>query len=737
MNWIDEITKINQNPDDILSFEDYMDIFEKNSHRELRTTSMYLKDMFSYFGKTEDGHYQLFQNEFPDSPAIAGQKRTQSEIYKNLINFCEEGFTNKFILLVGPNGSSKSSVVKKIMKSAEVYSHADEGALYTFNWIFPNDHYVKGSVGFSKNERKNKLGTFAYLEDREISAILPSELKDHPILLIPLETRQDMINRLLKDRPEVLESVQKSYIYNGDLSKRNRMIFDALLKSHKGEITEVLKYIRVERFHIDKRYSIGATTIEPQLHVDAKMQQITMDKRLASLPPSLQSLNLFSVNGEMIQANRGVLEFSDLLKRPLDTYKYLLMTMETKSINMQGIPTELDIFFIGSSNEIHFDAFKQHPDYKSFKGRFNFIRVPYLLNFEQEEKIYKEQITNLKDRTSFEPHSITALCQWAVMTRLRQPQEKNYQDKKLAQITAKLTPIEKASFFTYNIMPDYLSSEEKQILNLGKEQVESEFLNDPLYEGKFGISPREMKQIIYELATENKSVGFIEVLEHLKALSTKRDEFDFLQIGAQADYHNSKKFIYLVEQYSLNTFDNEVRECLGLVDNRSYEEYVEKYVTNIKAILKNEKIRNKVTAKYEEGDLYFIKEFESNIHLKESPDDFRSHVISKLGAYSLDNPGKPIIYTEVLTDIVKLLKESFRNEQKKIIIKVASNLVFYTQDKYYEEQGKGKQSGINPDAKDLIDSIVNNLKERFSYSEKGAINHLQYLIKKRYDTSNS
>ena len=87
--------------------------------------------------------------------------------------------------------------------------------------------------------------------------------------------------------------------------------------------------------------------------------------------------------GEAVLANRGVLEFSDLLKRPLDTIKYLLMTMETSSINIQGILTALDIFFIGTSNEVHFAAFKQHPDYNSFKGRFNFVTVPYLLCYRQ------------------------------------------------------------------------------------------------------------------------------------------------------------------------------------------------------------------------------------------------------------------------------------------------------------------------------------------------------------------
>ena len=430
MDWLEEVNKEEEKFDQIFSFNEYMEIFERNPSRELRTSSMYLKDMFDFYGKDEDGSFSLFKKNHPNSPPVAGQKRAQEKIYQNLVNFNEEGFNNKFILLVGPNGSSKTSLVKKIMRTAEEYSHTDSGALYTFSWIFPIDTYVKGSLGLSSKQVDKHLQSFAHLEDSEISAILVSELKDHPLLLIPLRTRQKLIDKLLADEPEKLESIQLSYLYNGDLSKRNRLIFDALLKNYKGSFEDVLKHIRVERFNIDKRYSVAASTIEPQLHVDAKLQQITMDKRLASLPPSLQSLNLFSMNGEVILANRGILEFSDLLKRPLDTFKYLLMTMETKTINLQGILTELDIFFIGSSNEVHFNAFKQHPDFSSFKGRFSFLRVPYLLNYEDEKNIYLDQVANVRDKTKFEPHSLETLCLWSVMTRMRHPQSKNYQDKR-------------------------------------------------------------------------------------------------------------------------------------------------------------------------------------------------------------------------------------------------------------------------------------------------------------------
>lgn len=730
MKWLDEVTKEEDRLTQILSFPEYMEVFEKNPRGECRTNSIYLKDMFDYFGKTEKGGFKLFTRDHTNASAVYGQIKTQNDIYQNLKNFIEEGHNNKFILLVGPNGSSKSSLVKKIMLGAEDYSMSDDGALYTFSWIFPIENYVKGSLGLASNSKSKDLNSFAKLDDQDISAILTSELKDHPILLLPLESRRKLIDELLMDFPDILESVQKSYLYNGDLSKRNRMIFDALLKSYKGNYTEVFKHIRVERFTINKRYSIGAATIEPQMHVDARIQQITMDKRLASLPPSLQSLNLFNLNGEIVLSNRGILEYSDLLKRPLDTYKYLLMTMESRSINLQGILTELDIFFIGSSNEVHFSAFQQHPDFNSFKGRFNFIRVPYLLNYQDEVSIYQEQLNNIKDKTHFEPHALEALCLWAVMTRLRASQAKNYKDKKLGLIIEKMNPLEKALYFSDLTIPEHCNTEQRQRLKQGLDNVIDEYINDPLYQGKFGISPREIKQLIYEISSSEKNVSFVEIIDYLKELIEKKMQYDFLNIAAQGDYHNNAKFLEYLEEHCLRMFDNELRDSLGLVDDRSYEDYIRKYVLHINALIKGEKIKNTVTGKYESSDMFFIKEFESNINLKENPEKFRSHLISKLGAFYLDNPGKEIVYVEVFAHLAKSLQESFRQEQKKLIDKISNNLVFYKLD---EDKEDGDKMAINKEAKEMISNILDNLVNKYNYSPKGALNLTKQVIKRYYE----
>lgn len=735
MEWLEEVN--NQEPrfEEIFSFDEYMNIFHEHPKREIRTSSMYLKDLFDYFGKDEQGHFKLFKKEHPNAPKVAGQFKTQERIYNNLINFIDEGFNNKFLLLIGPNGSSKSSIVKKIMSCAEDYSKTDQGSLFTFSWIFPIENYVKGSLGLSQAQIDKQLNSFAHLEDSEINAILPSELKDHPLLLLPVKSRQKIIEKHFSNDPDLLKQIKQSYLYYGDLSKRNRLIFEALLKNYKGDYEKVLKHIRVERYYIEKRYSVGATTIEPQLHVDAKLQQITMDKRLASLPPSLQSLNLFNLSGEVVLANRGILEYSDLLKRPLDTFKYLLMTMETGTINLGGILTQLDIFFIGSSNEVHFNAFKQHPDFNSFKGRFSFLKVPYLLNYKEEMLIYHHQVESLKEKVAFNPHAIEALCLWATMTRMRHPQVKNYTDKKLGEIVPKLTPLEKSLFLTDHQMPEYLTQEEQQVLRIGIEEVRAEFENEAMYEGKFGVSPREIKQFIYDLSGDHESITFIEVLDFLRDISEKKTDHDFLNISSQGDYHNPKKFLYLCEQHFLNVFDSEVRESLGLVDNRTYEDYIAKYVQHINALNKKEKIRNTVTGKYEEADMYFIKEFESNVHLKEDPEKFRSHVLSKLGAYSLDNPGIKINYTSVLDGVAKLLKESFRNEQKKIIDAVGKNLLFYIRELQEKKEGKKVKSGLTEEGRKEIENILKQLNDGFGYSKDGAIVCLKYLIKKRYDVS--
>ncbi len=737
MEWIERAKQENQSNKDILSFEEYMEYFLQTPVRETRPTNIYLTDMLDYFGKDDRGTFNLFKLDHPDAPPVFGQQGTCEAIYNNLHNFQEEGFNSKFLLLVGPNGSSKSSIIRKIMKGAEEYSKIDAGALFTFSWIFPIDSFVKGKLGFGsdENSKTKKLKTYAYLEENEVSAIINSELKDHPLLLIPRKYRQDILEKELKEvHPSHYEKIKKTYLYQGDLSKRNRMIYDALLKSYKGDHEEVLKHIRVERWHVSRRYSTAAVTIEPQMHVDARLQQITMDKRLASLPPSLQSLNLFSIQGEVVLANRGVLEYSDLLKRPIDAFKYLLTTMETSRVNLGGILTALDVFFVGTSNEIHLEAFKQHPDFKSFKGRFNFVTVPYLLDYRDEREIYTEQIDGLTYKSHFEPHSLDTLCMFSVMTRLRSPKGLDYKDAKTKEIITGLNPLEKTIFYATGDVPERLDSESRQILESTADELKAEFERDSGYEGRFGLSPRDIKKIIYKLTAKNVHLTFIDVLEYLKKFITRKSEFDFLNMQPQGDYHSPGRFINLLEDFNMKKFDRELRDCLGLVDNRSYETYIKRYIQNINALIKNEKVKNDITGKFEDGDSYFITEFEKSIALNEEVDAFRSRLLTKLGAHYLDNPNSTIVYADVFPNLVDRLKESFKEEQNKLIKIITNNLIYFEAERNGESESSEKtpKTPLSKENREKIKAVLDNLTSKYQYSFEGAMAILKHILKTKY-----
>ncbi len=154
-------------------------------------------------------------------------------------------------------------------------------------------------------------------------------------------------------------------------------------------------------------------------------RQITMDRSLQSLPPSLQAVTLYEAKGELIDAAGGVLEFSDLLKRPLDAFKYLQLSIETGEVALAAQNVQLNCVMMGSANELHLDAFREHPEFASFRGRLELARAPYLKSYEQERLIYDTHVTP-QVRRHVAPHATEMAALFAVFTRMRKPNPDRY-----------------------------------------------------------------------------------------------------------------------------------------------------------------------------------------------------------------------------------------------------------------------------------------------------------------------
>src|SRR5262249_44631378 len=150
--------------------------------------------------------------------------------------------------------------------------------------------------------------------------------------------------------------------------------------------------------------------------------EVTADRTLSALPPSLQSVSLHEYGGEVVGANRGLIEFDDLLKRPLEHYKYLLTTVERAALSMQSATLFLDLVFVGSCNDIHLAAFREIPASQGFKGRMELGRVPFILDVKQGEALYRERGREGAGGRHIAPHTAYVAALWAVLTRMRKPQ---------------------------------------------------------------------------------------------------------------------------------------------------------------------------------------------------------------------------------------------------------------------------------------------------------------------------
>jgi predicted Ser/Thr protein kinase len=251
------------------------------------------------------------------------------------------------------------------MRALEHYSSTDDGALYRFSWLFSRSVEDR-AIGFGAR-RNAQLESYAHLDTEKISAKLESELREHPLLLLPLEERRSLLKTAYGSAGR--EEPPSSWLWNGRLGRKNAAVFDALLASCGGDLQRVLSHVQVERYYISRRYRTGAVVIGPQMSVDANERQITADRTLADLPASLASVALYETQGELVDGQGGVIEYSDLLKRPLDAWKYLLMAIEEGEVALTMSMLTVNSVLIASTNEVHLEAFRQHPEFNSFRAR--------------------------------------------------------------------------------------------------------------------------------------------------------------------------------------------------------------------------------------------------------------------------------------------------------------------------------------------------------------------------------
>jgi predicted Ser/Thr protein kinase len=716
----------------VLSYDEYLEELIAHPWRHSRDAARYLKDCFDHYGSYEVSRpwgptrrFRLFDQEFVDQEAdgphvrLIGHEDLQNGFYRALSNFVREGRANRLVLLHGPNGSAKSTFADCIMRALEHYSASEDGALYRFSWVFSRAAEER-SIGFGSTARGGPaLESYAHLEADKVTAKLASELREHPLLLLPLEERRALLRRAYA-AAELSESAP-DWIWNGRLGRKNAAVFDALLAANAGDLRRVLAHVQVERFYVSRRYRTGAVTIGPQMSVDASERQITADRTLADLPAALSSVALYETHGELVDGECGVIEYSDLLKRPLDAWKYLLLAIEQGEVALTMSMLTVNAVLIASTNEIHLDAFRQHPEYNSFRARLLTLRAGYLLDYLREREIYETQIIP-QLRQHVTPHATRVAALWAVLTRLLPSKVEHYEDPALGKIAADLTPMEKARLYSEGVVPGRLGTEQSKVLRAGIAEVAREFESLPIYEGLTGASAREIRTVLLD-ATQHPlhaCLSPMAVFDNIEMLCDRAD-YEFLQHKPENGYHAHRDFLKQVRETWLDLLDGEVRTSTGLVEESRHEQLFERYITHVSLWLKGERHRDPITGDYSDPDQGLLKRIESVLEVKNA-EEFRRNLINMIAAHAIDHPDHEIDHARIFPRYLEQLKESYFLEHRGQISDLLSDILALLSD---------AGGALDPEARKRAQQALERL-EAQGYCPKCARAALGELLRERY-----
>lgn len=719
----------------VLTYQDWYAQMLARPARNLRGAAQYLRDVFLHFGTETVARpgqdycrYRLFDAPWAGGEGlVAGQEAIQGEIFRHIQNFVRDGSVSRLLLLHGPNGSAKSSIVQCIQAAMEHYSNTEDGALYTYSWIFPSSKITKSSLGFGGDSAPtpDAVSSYANLPADQIDARLPCQLRDHPIFLIPRGFRENLLAQLKDSRRLPEDFVVSRYIREGDLSPRDRAIYDALLIAYEGDHDRVLRHIQIERFYISRNYARGTATIEPQMHVDAVARQMTADNSLANLPRALQTVPIHELHGPLVAANRGLLEFSDLLKRPLESFKYLLSTSEKATASLPEFRLQLDQVLVASSNELQLAAFKEHPDWHSFKGRLELVTVPYVLRWAEECSIYKRVLALNHTEKPQAPHLAETIAMWAVLTRLRCPRVEHYPEK-VREVVRKLKPIEKLWLYDRGAIPDWCTAEQARELENNIHVMWNEYRDQSDYEGQLGASAREMRTALLNAAQNAKyrSLTPIAIFDELEELIKDKSLYLFLRQEPRGGYHDHAEFISVCRRWWTDTLDTEIRTSMGLIEEGRHMELFSRYVMHVSQLLKKERVFDEVTGAYVPPDEAMMVQVETNfLSPNENREDFRRALISKIGAWGLDHPAQSPNYRELFGTYIDRMEARFFESQAR---QIARNL----QDALRMLEGDVRT--LSDEAKATAKRTIDTMTERFHYPKLCTEECIGYLLRTKY-----
>lgn len=576
------------------SFSDYLEIVVRNP-KVARSAFQRIYDMILHFGYTEYTEHKekLIHYHFFDDPigngedAIYGLDRylmVLVNIFKSAAR--RYGTERRIILLHGPVGSSKSTIVRLLKKGLEYYTKLPEGAVYSFSWV---------------------------LDD---GSVFPCPLNEEPLKLIPPEVRVKFLEKLNEGKSE-----DEQVWVEGDLCPLCRFHFREFMRKYQGDWHQIVdKHVRVRRIIFSEKDRIGIGTFQPK---DEKSQDATeltgdINYRKIAIYGSESDPRAFDFDGEFCVANRGLLEFIELLKLETEFLYDLLGAAQEHVIKPRKFAqVDIDEVIVGHTNEPEYRKLQKNEYMEALRDRTIKVDIPYVLKVSDEVKIYEKFFNPKRVKGKhIAPHTLEIAAMWAILTRLEEPKKFN------------LTLMQKLKLYDGKALPGFT---EDHVIELRGESPR---------EGMFGISPRYVMDKISNALVSEENPHCVNPFMVMKELDEGLDHYSLVSSDEQRKRY--RELLALVRQEYEEIIKNEVRRAIT-ADEEALKRLCQNYIENVKAYVRGEKVRNKYTGELEEPDERLMRSIEEKIDIPESrKDDFRREIMNYIASLALD--GKQFDY---------------------------------------------------------------------------------------------
>ncbi|PIE18009.1 MAG: serine protein kinase [Proteobacteria bacterium] len=647
------------------SFEDYLQIVRDNPE-VTRNAFQRVYDMVLAYGRQEyiDAKKKLVHYSFFDD----GHNGGKDGIYGldiplmklvNVLRSAAQGYgpERRVILLHGPVGSSKSTIARLLKKGLEDYSRSAEGALYTYYW------HLHGE---------------GVMDDRG-EEVYPCPMNEEPLKLIPAEWRAKAFKKL------GLEGGRYPLSISGDINPHCRFIFQHLMERYKGDFAKVMEHVRVKRLVLSEQDRRGIGTFQPKDEKNQDSTELTGDINYRKIAEygSDSDPRAFNFDGEFNIANRGLIEFVEILK--LDVaflYDLLGATQEKRVKPKKFAQTDIDEVIIGHTNEAEFKKLLNNEFMEAFRDRTIKVDIPYITRLSEEVKIYKKDYNSKKiPNTHIAPHTLEMAAMWGVLTRLEEPKKHN------------LTLLQKLKLYDGKTLPGFTQDNIKEL------RKESE------REGMEGISPRYIQDKISNALVSEKNQGSISAFLVLNELEAGLNQHSL--ISSEDERKQLKDLIGVVRQEYEDLVKNDVQRAIS-ADEEAIAKLCGNYIDNVKAYTQKEKVKNRYTGQDEEPDERLMRSIEDKIDIPESrKDDFRREIMNYIGALAIE--GKQFDY-RTNERLHKALELKLFEDQKDSI--KLTSLVSAVVDK---------------DTQEKIDVVKNRLIKYYGYDETSANDALAFV----------